>query len=125
MLGSLKLVAEASAHGDLVASLGTPAAQHSCARLGLHPGQKPVGLRAMAAVWLEGTLRHLIPLLLNFLRIATVSQYTSKSLRVPRELQRKRVTRFASCASVGHQTFTSPASQIDLHKEWCNAIFIS
>src|SRR6266702_2922103 len=61
-----KLVAEAGAHGDLVASLGTPAAQHRCACLGLHPGKEPVGLRAVASVWLEGTLRHLIPLLLNF-----------------------------------------------------------
>ena len=82
MLGSLKLVAEASAHGDLVASLGTPAAQHSCARLGLHPGQKPVGLRAMAAVWLEGTLRHWVRLLLNL-----VESCNGNSLSVYRGLR--------------------------------------
>src|ERR1035441_9358387 len=42
-----------------MAALGAPAAQHGSTRLGLHPGKKPVGLRAMAAVRLEGALRHL------------------------------------------------------------------
>jgi hypothetical protein len=51
-------VAETRADSDLVASLGTPATEHGCARLGLHPGKEPVGLRAVAAVRLEGTLRH-------------------------------------------------------------------
>jgi hypothetical protein len=60
-----ELVAEASADGDLVASLGTPAAQHGCASLGLHAGEEPVGLGAVAAVRLEGTLRHWVRLLLN------------------------------------------------------------
>jgi len=59
------VVAEACADGDLVASLGTPAAQHGCARLGLHAGQEPVGLGAVAAIRLEGTLRHWVRLLLN------------------------------------------------------------
>jgi hypothetical protein len=58
-------VAETSAHGNLVTALGTPAAQHGCSGLGLHAGQKPVGFRAMAAIWLEGTLRHWTSLLLN------------------------------------------------------------
>src|ERR1035437_2575396 len=66
MRGSRRLVvAETGADGDLVASFGTPAAQHGCARLGLHAGKKPVGLRAVTAVGLEGTLRHLTRLLLN------------------------------------------------------------
>jgi len=59
------LVAEAGADGDLVASLGTSAAQHGCARLGLHAGKEPVSFGAVAAVGLEGTLRHSIRLLLN------------------------------------------------------------
>ena len=64
-LALANLVAEAGAHGNLVAALGTPAAQHRRACLGLHPGKKPMGLRAMAAVRLEGSLRHFTPLLLN------------------------------------------------------------
>ena len=59
------VVAETGTHGNLVASLGTPAAQHGCTRLGLHAGQKPVCLRAMAAVRLKGALRHIVKLLLN------------------------------------------------------------
>jgi hypothetical protein len=59
------LVAEAGTDGDLMASLGTPAAQHGCARLGLHAGEEPVSFGAVAAVWLEGTLRHGVRLLLN------------------------------------------------------------
>jgi hypothetical protein len=59
------VVAETGADGDLVAALGTAPAKYGCARLGLHPGKKPVGLRAVAAVGLEGTLRHLTRLLLN------------------------------------------------------------
>jgi hypothetical protein len=59
------VVAETGTDGNLVASLGTPAAQHGCARLGLHAGQKPVCLRAMAAVRLKGALRHIVKLLLN------------------------------------------------------------
>jgi hypothetical protein len=86
------LVAETSAHGNLVTTLGTAAAQYGCARLGLHPGKKPVGLRAVAAVWLEGTLRHLIRLLLNLIAVyATVSQYTSEPSQFPSERQRKGV----------------------------------
>src|SRR5271165_7464090 len=82
--GQALVVAEAGAHRDLVASLGTPAAEHGCARFGLHAGKKPVGLRAMAAVRLEGTLRHLVLLLLSlFLLVATVFQYISKSRLSP------------------------------------------
>ena len=71
------LVAVSSTDGDLVTAFGAAAAEHGCARLGLHAAKKPVGLRAVATVWLEGTLRHLTRLLLNLsLRFATVSQYT-------------------------------------------------
>jgi hypothetical protein len=54
-----QLVAEARADCNLMAAFGAPAAQHRCARLGLHPGKEPVGLRAVSAVRLKGTLRHL------------------------------------------------------------------
>ena len=71
------LVAVSSANGNLVTAFGAAAAQHGCARLGLHAGKKPVGLRAVATVWLKGTLRHLTRLLLNLsLQFATVFQYT-------------------------------------------------
>jgi hypothetical protein len=67
-----------------VASLGTPAAEHRCARLGFHPGKEPVGLRAVTAVWLKGTLRHLNRLLLNLFAVyATVSQYTRRASAAP------------------------------------------
>src|SRR5947208_3250271 len=59
------LVAVAGADGDLMTALGAAAAQHGRTRFGLHAGQKPVGLRAVATVRLESTLRHLTRLLLN------------------------------------------------------------
>jgi hypothetical protein len=61
------LVAEAGTDGDLVSSLGTPTAQHGSARLGLHAGEEPVSFGAVAAVGLEGTLRHSIRLLLKLI----------------------------------------------------------
>lgn len=77
----IDLVAVTSAYSNFVTPLGASAAKHSCAGLGLHAGKKPVGLRPVAAVWLEGTLRHLTRLLLNLsLRFATVSQYTRNAL---------------------------------------------
>jgi len=63
------VVAEPCADGNLVTALGTAAAENGCARLGLHPGKEPVRLRAVAAVRLEGTLRHLTRLLLNFFAV--------------------------------------------------------
>ena len=77
------VVAEARADGDLVASFGTPAAEHGCARLGLHPGKEPVGLRAVAAVRLEGTLRHLTRLLLNLFALCNSPSVYLKTLRDP------------------------------------------
>ena len=53
-----RLVAEAGADGDLVTALGAAAAQNGGTGLGLHAGKKAVGLGAMAAVGLEGTLWH-------------------------------------------------------------------
>jgi hypothetical protein len=81
----LQLVAEASADGDLVASLGTAAAEYGCARFGLHPGKKPVGLRAMAAVRLEGTLRHLTRLLLNFFAMYNSPSVYLKADAIPKK----------------------------------------
>src|SRR6185312_15973988 len=52
------LVAVARADGDLVTTLGAAAAQHSGPGLGLHAAQEAMGLRAMTAVGLKGTLRH-------------------------------------------------------------------
>jgi hypothetical protein len=68
-----QLVAETGAHGDLVAALGAAAAQHGGAGLGLHTAKKTVGLRAVAAVGLERTLRHGTALL-NFSLTATYSR---------------------------------------------------
>jgi len=52
------LVAEASADGDLVTALGATAAEDCGTGLGLHAGEEAVGLGAVAAVRLKGTLRH-------------------------------------------------------------------
>ena len=52
------LVAEACAHGNFVPPFGTPAVEYGGPRLGLHSREETVRLRAVTAVWLEGTLRH-------------------------------------------------------------------
>ena len=84
MRGSRRLVvAETGADGDLVASLGAPAAQHCCARFSLHTGKKPVGLRAVAAVGLKGTLRHLTRLLLNLFAVCNSPPVYLKALAIP------------------------------------------
>jgi hypothetical protein len=77
-----KLVAETGADGDLVTALGAAAAKNGCTCLGLHAGEKAVGLGAVAAVGLKGTLRHdknscgRRRLLLKLLAIAAISEYT-------------------------------------------------
>jgi hypothetical protein len=77
-----ELVAETGAHGDLVTALGAATAEYCGPCLRLHPGEKPVSLRAVAAVRLKGTLRHdknscgRRTLLLELLAIAAISEYT-------------------------------------------------
>jgi hypothetical protein len=84
MRGQRRLVvAEPCADGDLVATLGTAAAENGCARLGLHPGKEPVCLRAVAAVRLKGTLRHLTRLLLNFFAVCNSPSVYLKTVREP------------------------------------------
>jgi hypothetical protein len=58
MVNGEELVAEAGADGDLVTALGAAAVQDGGACLGLHAGKEAVGLGAVAAVRLKGTLRH-------------------------------------------------------------------
>jgi hypothetical protein len=53
-----ELVAEAGADGDLMTALGAAAIKNGGARLRLHAGKEAVGLGAVAAVRLKGTLRH-------------------------------------------------------------------
>jgi len=84
------VVAEARADGDLVASLGTPAAEHGCTRLGLHAGKEPVGLGAVAAVGLEGTLRHLTRLLLNFFAVGNSPSVYLKACAIPKSGAKER-----------------------------------
>ena len=84
------VVAEARADGDLVASLGTPAAEHGCTRLGLHAGKEPVGLGAVAAVGLEGTLRHLTRLLLNFFAVGNSPSVYLKGRAIPKNGAKER-----------------------------------
>ena len=96
------LVAEACADGDLVATLGAPAVQHGSARLGLHAGQEPVGLGAVAAVGLEGTLRHLIRLLLNLIAVCNSLPVYLKVAKVPNQMAKKRV--IAARKSLSMQT---------------------
>ena len=65
-----------------MAALGATAAKNGCARLGLHAGEEAVGLGAVAAVGLEGTLRHdknscgRRVSCSNFLGVAAISEYT-------------------------------------------------
>jgi hypothetical protein len=79
---SEELVAETGADGDLVTALGAAAAENGGACLGLHAGEEAVGLGAVAAVGLKGTLRHdkyscgRRVLLLKLLAIAAISEYT-------------------------------------------------
>jgi hypothetical protein len=76
------LVAEASADGDLVTALGATAAEDCGTCLGLHASEEAVGLGAVAAVRLKGTLRHdknscgRRGLLHKLLAIAAISEYT-------------------------------------------------
>jgi hypothetical protein len=57
-LPSKELVAETGADGDLMTALGATAVKNGGTRLGLHARKKAVGLGAMAAIGLKGTLRH-------------------------------------------------------------------
>jgi hypothetical protein len=64
------LVAVAGTHGDALAALGAATRKHGCSCLGLHPRQKAVCLRPMAAVRLKCALGHstaLLYLTLKFL----------------------------------------------------------
>jgi hypothetical protein len=58
MEGRYELVAETGADGDLVTALGAAAIENGGTSLGLHAGEEAVGLGAVAAVGLKGTLRH-------------------------------------------------------------------
>src|ERR1700679_2526445 len=77
-----ELVAVTSADGDLMTALGATAAEDGCTSLGLHTREEAVGLGAVAAVGLKGTLRHdknscgRRRLLLKLLAIAAISEYT-------------------------------------------------
>jgi hypothetical protein len=65
-----------------VTALGATAAEDCCTSLGLHAREEAVGLGAVAAVGLKGTLRHdknscgRRRLLLKLLAIAAISEYT-------------------------------------------------
>jgi hypothetical protein len=77
-----ELVAEPGADGDLMAAFGAAAVEDGGACLGLHAREEAVGLGPVAAVRLEGTLRHdknscgRRRLLLKLLAIAAISEYT-------------------------------------------------
>ena len=77
-----ELVAETGADGDLVTAFGPTTAEDGGTCLGLHAGKKAVGLGAVAAIGLKGTLRHdknscgRRVLLLKLLAIAAISEYT-------------------------------------------------
>src|SRR5271170_8233821 len=53
-----RLIAETGADGDLMTAFGAAAAEDGGACLGLHAREEAVGLGAVAAVRLKGTLRH-------------------------------------------------------------------
>jgi hypothetical protein len=59
------LIAVAGTDGNAFAALGTAAGKYGCSGLGLHSGQKAVGLRPMAAVRLKCALGHDAALLIS------------------------------------------------------------
>ena len=77
-----ELVAETGADGDLMTALGAAAAEDGGACLGLHAREEAVGLGAVTAIGLKGTLRHDKKLLrqeiapAQTLAIAAISEYT-------------------------------------------------
>ena len=107
----MQLVAEASADGDLVASLGTTAAEYGCARLGLHPGKKPVGLRAVAAIRLKGTLRHLTRPLLNFFTLYNSPLVYPKADAIPKKAVNEGF-RFQTQISIQHASRMRSQSEL-------------
>jgi hypothetical protein len=92
-----------------------------------------VGLRAVAAVRLEGTLRHFNWLLLNLIGTATVGcsslSVYPKCDRCSQQNHRERAkpaTSYRVALRLNSGTETSLETiKIDLHKEWCNLTFIS
>jgi hypothetical protein len=77
-----ELVAETGADGDLVTALGAATTEDGGTCLGLHAREEAVGLGAVAAIGLKGTLRHDKKLLrqeiapAQTLAIAAISEYT-------------------------------------------------
>jgi hypothetical protein len=77
-----ELVAETGADGDLVTAFGAATAENGGASFGLHTSKKAVGLGAVTAVRLKGTLRHdknscgRRGLPLKLLAVAAISEYT-------------------------------------------------
>jgi hypothetical protein len=77
-----ELVAVTGADGDLMTALGAAAAEDGGTCLGLHTREEAVGLGAVAAIGLKGTLRHDKKLLrqeiapAQTLAIAAISEYT-------------------------------------------------
>jgi hypothetical protein len=120
-----RLVAETSADRDLVAALGTAAAEYGRARLGLHAGKKPVGFRAVAAVGLEGTLRHLNRLLLNFFAVCNSLSVYLKAFMIPKRTAQQGFRGVVQEAHARRPMRLEKANRMNLHKEWCNRFFIS
>jgi hypothetical protein len=82
--GSIEgLVAKASADSDFVTALGATAAEDSGACLCLHAGQETVGLGAVAAVGLKGTLRHDKKLLRRRKLLLKLFRLLQQSLSIP------------------------------------------
>jgi hypothetical protein len=77
-----ELVAVTGANGDLMTAFGAAAVEDCGARLSLHAREEAVGLGAVAAIGLKGTLRHdknscgRRRLLHKTLAIAAISEYT-------------------------------------------------
>jgi hypothetical protein len=107
-----------------VTALGTTAAKYGGARLGLHTGKEPVGLRAVAAVGLKGTLRHWTRLLLKFFAVCNSLSVYLKAFSNPKGEQRKGVSRAAERDRIEPPIRPFQADRtavsIGLHKEWCN-----
>src|ERR1041384_6262540 len=64
--GPVGLLAVTRFHGDALASLRAPTAQHRLPALGLHPATETVLLAPLPPVWLKCTLRHAAPYDENF-----------------------------------------------------------
>ena len=75
------LIAVAGTDGNTFAAFGAAARKYGCSGLGLHSGQKAVGLRAMAAVRLKCALWHDAALLISLENLCLKASFKYNGFR--------------------------------------------